>query len=272
MLGTRAIWRDGWKADAIHAGAPVGLEPLRRGQVGALPRRGGPLRVPRPGRRAPRAAQGADRPLARRRPASTSACRSRTATAIEVLDDTAAADEPAAGPLHLLPATRSRCPRRSPSTCAAARSRSPPRSTSTRTREGVLFAHGHQLRRPRPVHQGRQAQVRLQLPRRERADDHLRRGRADRQVRARRRVHQGEVARSHRRCRTSAGTLTLYIDDKKVGELKDVMTQLGKFNLCGEGLNIGRDGGAPGHRRLPGQPAVGVHRRHDQAGRRGRER
>ena len=36
-------------------------------------------------------------------------------------------------------------------------------------------------------------------------------------------------------------------------------TQLGKFALCGEGLNIGRDGGAPRHRRLPGRPAVGVH-------------
>ena len=41
----------------------VGLEPLRRGQVGAVPRAGGPLRMPRPGRRAPRAAQRADRAL-----------------------------------------------------------------------------------------------------------------------------------------------------------------------------------------------------------------
>jgi arylsulfatase A-like enzyme len=41
------------------------------------------------------------------------------------------------------------------------------------------------------------------------------------------------------------GTLNLYIDSKAVGELKNVKTQLGKFNLCGEGLNIGRDGGAP---------------------------
>jgi arylsulfatase len=39
------------------------------------------------------------------------------------------------------------------------------------------------------------------------------------------------------------GTLTLYIDDKEVGSLGDVKTQLGKFALCGEGLNIGRDGG-----------------------------
>jgi arylsulfatase len=40
------------------------------------------------------------------------------------------------------------------------------------------------------------------------------------------------------------GTATLYINDKKVGELKGMATQLGKFALCGEGLNIGRDGSA----------------------------
>ena len=41
------------------------------------------------------------------------------------------------------------------------------------------------------------------------------------------------------------GTATLFIDGKKVGEFKDMVTQLGKFALCGEGLNVGRDGGAP---------------------------
>ena len=40
------------------------------------------------------------------------------------------------------------------------------------------------------------------------------------------------------------GTATLYINDKKVGEFKGMATQLGKFALCGEGLNIGRDGSA----------------------------
>jgi arylsulfatase len=38
------------------------------------------------------------------------------------------------------------------------------------------------------------------------------------------------------------GTATLYIDDRAVGERRGVKTQLGKFALCGEGLNIGRDG------------------------------
>ena len=40
------------------------------------------------------------------------------------------------------------------------------------------------------------------------------------------------------------GSATLYINDKKVGELKEMYTQLGKFALCGEGLNIGKDGSA----------------------------
>src|SRR5205085_3027186 len=43
----------------------------------------------------------------------------------------------------------------------------------------------------------------------------------------------------------TTGSLVLFIDDKQVGELERVTAQNGKFNLCGEGLNIGRDGGAP---------------------------
>ena len=49
------------------------------------------------------------------------------------------------------------------------------------------------------------------------------------------------------------GTATLYINDKKVGELKGMTTQLGKFALCGEGLNIGREGGAPVTYDYPGE-------------------
>ena len=43
----------------------------------------------------------------------------------------------------------------------------------------------------------------------------------------------------------TTGSVSLFIGDEKVGELDDVMIQNGKFSLCGEGLNIGRDGGAP---------------------------
>ena len=40
------------------------------------------------------------------------------------------------------------------------------------------------------------------------------------------------------------GTLSLYIDDEKVGEGK-IKTQPGKFSLAGEGLNIGKEGAEP---------------------------
>jgi arylsulfatase A-like enzyme len=42
----------------------------------------------------------------------------------------------------------------------------------------------------------------------------------------------------------TTGTLSLYVDDKKVGE-GQIMTQPGNFSLVGEGLNIGKDAGEP---------------------------
>src|SRR5690606_17339945 len=38
----------------------------------------------------------------------------------------------------------------------------------------------------------------------------------------------------------TTGTLSLYIDDEKVGEGR-IVTQPGNFSLVGEGLNVGRD-------------------------------
>ena len=67
------------------------------------------------------------------------------------------------------------------------------------------------------------------------------------------------------------GTLTLYIDDEKVGEAK-IKTQPGKFSLAGEGLNVGKEGGEPVTDDYPGAYAVGVRRRHDPPGRRRRRR
>jgi arylsulfatase len=40
------------------------------------------------------------------------------------------------------------------------------------------------------------------------------------------------------------GTLSLFIDDEKVGEAK-IKTQPGKFSLAGEGLNVGKEGAEP---------------------------
>ena len=45
------------------------------------------------------------------------------------------------------------------------------------------------------------------------------------------------------RCRPK-GTLSLYIDEEKVGEAK-IKTQPGKFSLAGEGLNVGKEGAEP---------------------------
>ena len=42
----------------------------------------------------------------------------------------------------------------------------------------------------------------------------------------------------------TTGTLSLFVDDKKVGE-GPIMTQPGNFSLVGEGLNIGKDAGEP---------------------------
>ena len=42
----------------------------------------------------------------------------------------------------------------------------------------------------------------------------------------------------------TTGTLSLYIDDEKVGE-GQIMTQPGNFSLVGEGLNVGKDPGEP---------------------------
>jgi arylsulfatase len=42
----------------------------------------------------------------------------------------------------------------------------------------------------------------------------------------------------------TTGTLSLFIDDEKVGE-GQIMTQPGNFSLVGEGLNVGKDGGEP---------------------------
>lgn len=55
------------------------------------------------------------------------------------------------------------------------------------------------------------------------------------------------------------GTLTLHFDDRAVGQAR-IRTQPGKFSLAGEGLNVGRDGGEPVTDDYPGSrpwPFVG---------------
>ena len=65
MLGSRAIWHDGWKA-VTHAPDDQRLGPLQRRHVGALPHRRRPLRAARPRRRAAGEAARAGQPVVRR--------------------------------------------------------------------------------------------------------------------------------------------------------------------------------------------------------------
>ena len=98
---------------------------------------------------------------------------------------------------------------------------------------------GLALRRPRALPQGRQAQVRLQLGRRVRADRRVDRAGPDRRtcVLSASFEQEGDAM-------PTEGTLTLYIGDEQVGEGR-IKTQPGKFSLAGEGLNVGKDGGEP---------------------------
>ena len=58
-------------------------------------------------------------------------------------------------------------------------------------------------------------------------------------------------ARRRRRCRPP-GTLSLFVNDEKVGEGK-IMTQPGNFSLVGEGLNVGKDPASPVTDDYPGE-------------------
>ena len=69
----------------------------------------------------------------------------------------------------------------------------------------------------------------------------------------------------------ATGILSLYHGDKKVGEGR-IKTQPGAFTLAGEGLCVGRDSGDPVTDDYPGEAPLPLHRRHDQPGRRRRQR
>jgi arylsulfatase len=50
----------------------------------------------------------------------------------------------------------------------------------------------------------------------------------------------------------TTGTLSLFIDDEKVGE-GTITTQPGNFSLVGEGLNVGQDPASPVTSDYPGE-------------------
>ena len=165
MLGTRGIWENGWKAVAVH-GPSIGHRPLRRGPLAALPHRRGPLRGARPRRAAARQAQGAGRRSGSPRPRSTTCSRSTTAPCRDPRRARVRRPRcPTERRLRLLPG-HGRGARVARRQHARALVQDPRRGRDRRRRRGGRDLRPRlALRRPRAVHQGPQALVRLQLPR-----------------------------------------------------------------------------------------------------------
>ena len=245
MLGTRAIWRDGWKADAIHAGAPSDWSHFAQDEWALY-----------------------------NSVTDRSECHDVAAEHPELLKELVAMWHVQAGHYFGLPLED----RDAISVLTTPRPQmSPPRdryvyfpntlevpeavAVNVRGRsfkiaaevnletgaEGVLFAHGH--------HFGGHA-LYIKDGKLKYVYDFL--GEKEQTITSDVAVPTGPcvlgvefVKEKFNAIRNSPvpnqcqGTATLFIDGKKVGEFKDMVTQLGKFALCGEGLNVGRDGGAP---------------------------
>ena len=267
MLGSRAIWHEGWKA-VTHPPDGRRLEPLQRRHLGALPRRDRPLGAARPRRRAARQAARADQPVVRRRPAPTA--RSRSMTARRWRSSTPRGrSSPARGPLPLLPRCRPRSPRRRRSTSATATTSSAYGSTFPAPgASGVLFAHGsHFGGHTLYVKDNRLHYVYNfvgMLEQKIVASEDLPVG--DNLILSAAFVKDGEDAPG-----VCTGILSLYHGEKKVGE-GQIKTQPGDLRA----LRVGTDRRAQRSRRspydYPGERPVGLHRRHDPLRRRRRQR
>jgi arylsulfatase A-like enzyme len=239
MLGTRAIWRDGWKAEAIHAGAPAGWSHFAedkwalyhveedRAELHNLAEQHPELLEELKALWHVQAGQYLGLPLEDR-------------TAIEVLTTPRPQMSPPRDRYIYYPNTLE-----VPEAVAVnirGRSYKIAAEVDIHTPEaaGVVFAHGHRFgghalylkdRKLKYVY-NYLGQVEQMLT----SDDDLPGGPC---------ILGIEFVKESQTVGATTGTLTLYIDDTEVRELGDVKIQNGKFALCGEGLNIGRDGGAP---------------------------
>jgi len=239
MLGTRAIWRDGWKAEALHAGAPSDWSHFAedtwalyhveedRSECHDLADQHPELLAELKDLWHVQAGQYFGLPLEDR-------------TAIEVLTTPRPQMSPPRDRYVYYPNTLE-----VPEAVAVnvrGRSFKIAAEVDIHTPEaaGVLFAHGakfggHALylkgRRLKYVYNylGRDEQMVV-------SDTDLPTGTC---------VLGVEFTKESQTPQATTGSLELFINHDKVGELSDVKIQNGKFNLCGEGLNIGRDGGAP---------------------------
>ena len=245
MLGTRAIWRDGWKANAVHAGSPSGWGHFAddrwelyhveedRSEMHDLADKHPELLKELVDLWHYEAGRHFGLPL-------------DDQTALEIL---------------LTPRPQMVSPRdryiyypgtlEVPEAVAVSiRGRSYKIAAEvelTTSAAGVLFAHGamfggHALY----IKDGKLKYVYSYLGEEEQVVV------SDKPITAGKHVLGVEFTKDDATATATIGTVTLYVDDHAVGELKKVKTQLGKFALCGEGLNIGRDGGAPVTEDYPG--------------------
>ena len=260
MLGTRAIWHKGWKAAAVVAGrARTSWGDFADAALGAVRHR----RTTR----ASATTSPSEHPeklqeliaLWWAEAGTYSALPLEIRGAIEILGDRAAAALEAARPLRLLPGRRrgagvGRAEHPQPLVHDRRRGR---RSTPTEA-GGVLFSQGVALRRPRPLRQGRQAQVRLQLRRRARAGRRVDRADPDRPRRP-----LGVVRAGGRR---DAGRGHAHPPHPRRGGRRGPDQDPARQVLARRRGPQRRQGRRrAGHRRLPGRAPVAVRRRHDPA-------
>ena len=245
MLGTRAIWRDGWKADALHAGAPADWSHFAsdkwalyhveedRSEMHDLAGEHPELLAELVDLWHWQAGQYFGLPLDDR-------------TAVEVLTTPRPQLSPPRDRYVYYPNTLE-----VPEAVAVnIRGRSYKIAADvdlTANAEGVIFAHGSQFGgHALYIKDGTLKYVYDYLG--EAAQTVV----SDAPLPAGRHVLGVEFTKEKLTPGALLGTLNLYIDSSGVGELKNVKAQLGKFNLAGEGLNIGRDGGAPVSMDYPG--------------------
>ena len=169
MFGQRGIWHKGWKAVTEHGPMTSAWATSRRTRWQLFHTDEDRAEAHDLAEQHPEKVEGARRRSGSRRPRRTTCCRSttwrspaRTSRRSSRWSSRSRCRRAASTPTTRAP-PRSRSA--SPPTSTACRTRSWPRSSSPATREGVIFAARLALRRPLAVRQGRQARLRLQLPR-----------------------------------------------------------------------------------------------------------
>jgi len=246
MLGTRALWRDGWKVDAVHAGAPSGWGHFSEDKWALYHTEEDRSEIHDVGDQNPalrdelialwhfQAGQYFGLPLEDR-------------TAVEVLTTPRPQMAPPRDRYVYYPNTLE-----VPEAVAVnvrGRSFRIAADVDIKTPEasGVLFAHGHVFGgHALYIKEGKLKYVYNWLGESEQmitSDTDVPTGKVVLGVEFKKEKLQ--AIRNSPVPNQCIGKATLYINDKKVGEYNDMATQLGKFALCGEGLNIGREGGAP---------------------------